>query len=532
MGYGCKTPTTPPSETSSADAVFQGTIGSVTELIGYNDVRVQGYSLVLGLADTGSSECPPNIKKYLLQQLRKLKNQDLLPAAYIDLDAENIISSHSTAVVLVTGLVPAGAPKRERFDLNVRALEGTQTTSLQGGFLMKTDLQIVVTRLSGRNIAARATAFAAGPIFINPFPISAQIGQKADPRSGVVIGGGQTLYDRHVQLSLLQPDYRVAQQIQDRINSRFIEPDSPKVAEATRSNVTLRIPKSYRDHYQHFFSLVWALYLQDSPGYQENKLRELSELAAQPSTDYETIALAWEAIGRPSLPLLQTFYRDTSSGELAFYAARTALNLNDQKAIDKLISMALDNDHPAQLKAAQELARVAQDLRARPALAQLLNRDNYQLRILAYQGLRQTQDDRIRTCYPNKYFALDVVDSIGENIICAWTTDEPRIVLFGKNLLCPQNVFLESDDRRITINSRTTDTHLSIIRQVSQQQDFIKLQSSFLMEDLIKTLAQPLTAPDGKKVIGPGLNFSEIAGLLFHLCQQEIVAAKFKLHRL
>jgi hypothetical protein len=480
---------------------------------------------------TGSSECPPSIKTHLLHQLRKLKKQKLLPPTYADLGAERIIASRSTAVVIVDGLVPAGAPKREKFDVNIRVLEGTQTTSLQGGILMRTDLQIVVAQQGGRVIAARPTAIAAGPIFINPFPLSTQTTQKADPRRGVVLGGGRALYDRHVQLALLQPDYRMAQQLQSRINSRFLDTDSPKAAEATRSKVTLRIPKKYRDNYQHFFSLVWALYLQDSPGYLENKLRDLSGLANQKDVDFETISLAWEAIGRPSLTYLQPLYSDPTLGELAFFAARTALNLDDLKAIDALITMALDEEHPAQLRAAQELAKHAQDLRARQALVQLLDQDNYQLRIVAYEGLRRASDTRIRTSNVSRYFALDIVNTTGENLICAWTAGEPRIVLFGKHLSCPQNIFLESDDEHITINAKQGDNELSISRQIPYQQQFVILNSSFAVEDMITTLVKPIRSADGQRAIANGLNFSEIVGILYKLCQHNMIPAVFKLHR-
>jgi flagellar basal body P-ring protein FlgI len=529
--YGCESPKPAPSTVTGKDAIFQGTVGSVTELTGYADVRVRGYSLVLGLMRTGSSECPPSIKTHLLQQLRKLKDQKLLPPAYTDLDAESIISSRSTAVVTVEGLVPAGAPKREKFDVNIRALEGTQTTSLQGGILIRTELQIVVAQQGGRIIAARPTAIAAGPVFINPFPRSTQATQTADPRSGVVLGGGRALYDRHVQLALLQPDYRMAQQLQSRINSRFVDTDSPQAAEATRSKVTLRIPQKYRDNYQHFFSLVWALYLQDSPGYLENKLRDLSGLAKQKDADFETISLAWEAIGRPSLAYLQPLYSDASLGELAFYAARTALNLDDLKAIDALITMALDEEHPSQLRAAQELGGQAQDLRARQALVQLLDKDNYQLRMVAYEGLRRASDTRIRTHSISRYFELDVVNTTGENLICAWTTGEPRIVLFGKNLSCPQNIFLESDDKHITINAKQGDNEVSISRQIPNQQEFVILKSSFAVEDMIKTLVKPILSADGQSAIANGLNFSEIVGLLYKLCRNKMIPAVFKLHR-
>lgn len=528
---GCNRPETPEEDNPQVDPMFQGTIGSVCELVGYQAVRVQGYSLVLGLPGTGSGECPATIKNHLEQTLLKLKDQGYLPNAYIDLDTEKIIAHNSTAVVLVSGLVPAGALKGDRFDVEVVALEGTQTTSLHGGRLMRTEMQIVVPGTGGRPIASRPTALAYGHIFINPFSVQSGQTTKADPRRGLVLGGGQTIYDSRIRLSLLRPDYRTAQLIQNRINSRFRATEDPLIAEASRSMITLRPPAAYRNKYKHFISLVWGLYLQGTPGFLERKCQELNQRAQLPDADLDDIALAWEAIGRPALPVLESHFRNPSGPPmLAYYAARTALNLDDRQAIDVLAEMALDDEHPAQLLAARCLLDVPFDVRARWALHKLLEKKNYRLRLLGYEGLKRGRDVSISSTAMPEGFTLDLVPSDREPIVAVWATVDPRIVIFGRELVCRENIFYANPDDTITMNARPADVQISVTRKLPGDRGYDSFKSPRAVQDLIAALVRPIRR-DGKAV-GPGLSFSQVAGLLYDLCQEKQIPAHFMLHRL
>jgi len=533
--YGCHQSTQTPSEAIriEADKIFEGTVGSICELIGYQSVKVQGYSLVIGLAGTGSSDCPVTVKKnYLEKDLRLLKEQGFLPSAYLNLSADEIIKHNSTAVVMVSGMVPAGALKGDRFDVEVRALEGTQTTSLQGGRLLRSQLQIVVPGYRGRPLASRPTALAYGHIFINPFSVKQGEARKVDPRRGVVLGGGRATYDSRIQLSLLRPDYRKAQLIQNRINSRFQGPDDEKIAEATgRSSIILRAPKAYRDRYGYFISIVWGLYLQGSPGYLERKLVELMELSQQPEADYEAISLAWEGIGKPALPKLYPLYEDVSSGKPAYYAACTALNLEDRKAIDAMVKMSLDDTHPYQILAAKALSEYPSDLHGRAALVSLLRKDNYRLRLLAYAGLHKGKDFVIRSSKLGEGFTIDEVPGVGEPIVAVWATKDPRIVIFGEPLKCRSNLFYSSEDEGVTINARPGDLFIGIHLKMPKNMGFVSRKSSFEVRELIKTLARPIRRSKDNRVIGPGLSFSEIVGILYALCKDEMIPARFALHR-
>lgn len=521
---GCKQKEQSPS---AAPVALQDTIGSICEPTGFASVQVQGYSLVWGLPGTGSGQCSPAVKEQLRQLIHKYGEDSGLVNRYPEMTADQIIESLTTAVVMVRGLVPAGAPKGKKFEVQVTAFPNSQITSLQGGILMKTELQVVAPGRTGQPLASRPTAYAEGPIFINPFT---KDNQKSDPRYGVVLNGGETIFDRNIQLAILQPDYRTAQLIQRRINTRFGSMKNSKIAEAKRNSVSLQIPDEYRDEYQRFVSLVLGLYLQDNPGYLENKIRELNEAAQKPDADYEAISLAWEGLGRVCLPSLEKIYQ-SSTGKLQYYAARTALYLENMKAIDTLIQIAMDDSHPCQLPATRDLKRNAGDPSARACLEKLLNSSNVRLRLLAYDGLSKIKDPCITSVAVPSGYRIDFLETTGTNLACVWTADQPRIVFFGRNARCHDNVFFEWKDL-ITINSRPNEDTIKIIRQLGPGQKFVTLSSSNQVEDLIQTLAMPLVKPGVKKRSGAGLSFSQLAGVLYRLCEDnQVIPAEFRLHR-
>lgn len=534
---GCSEPASPPAEPQEATVESLGrTIGQVCELVGYENVRVRGHGLVVGLRGTGSSECPSVTREYMLKHLRQTQPQDYLGRKYIGVTAEQLLESHDTAVVELIGYVPAGAPAGTRFDVNVNVVRATQTTSLQGGYLIASDLQIVVAGQGGVALGGHPVAVAEGPIFINPFPLrTGRTGHAAvmtDPRTGVVLGGARSLADRKVRVSLYQPSYRLAQQIQRRINGRFGD-EAQRVADATtRSSLNLTIPNNYINRYADFFRVLRVLYLNDSTGYLELRLRELNGIALEEDADYEALSWAWEAIGRTSLAPLRTTY-DKHDGLLPFFAARTARNLGDRLAIDALADMALDKEHVARLRAAQALAPVARDVRARATLGKLVNLPHARLRLLAYDGLRRTGDTRITSHRLPGGFKVESIPSAADNILCVWARNDPRIVLLGGDFRCRVNSFYESPDGAFVFNIGPGDDMATLTREDPRTRDFILCQSSLDVKDVIAIMALPVQPPDSKRRGGLGMSFSEIVGVLYGMCDKEnqIIPAQFILHR-
>ena len=96
-----------------------------------------------------------HLRTYLEQHI-----QTLFPGRRVNI--ERFISGSDTAVVLVEGIMPTMASRNENFDVRVSALDGTQTTSLEGGWLLGTELKSVGTF----GITTRIVAEAKGTLYL------------------------------------------------------------------------------------------------------------------------------------------------------------------------------------------------------------------------------------------------------------------------------------------------------------------------------------------------------------------------------
>ena len=340
LAFGCAGPRKSTTKTkSAADANGLGdTVGTLAEVFASNAIPVRGYALAGGLNGTGSSECPQQIRiyldKYLLQHLSGAK-----------VNIDELISSPDTAVVVVEGIIPPAASKNQRFDVRIAALPGTQTTSLEGGWLYGSDLY--EARQIGMSTKALATA--QGPVYtdsVGPDP--------ADNRTGYVLGGGEVLEDYKISLVLRRPDYRAAGQIRNRINGRF---GFETAWALSPGNIELHIPAKYADAKDRFIQLVRATYLTDTPELTEKRiLTHIEKLAGSQNRNASEIAL--EAIGNAALPKLAVLL-NSSDPEVRLRAARCMLNLGDQRGREALWNIASDRTSARRVEAIETFVNAA-----------------------------------------------------------------------------------------------------------------------------------------------------------------------------
>src|SRR5262249_10163644 len=102
------------------------TIGEVAHEVGNaQPVAVGGVGLVVGLEGTGGSTPPGPQRSMLEEELRKRNVRDV----------KEVLNSPNASLVLVSGLLPAGASKGDTFDVEVSLPPQSKTTSLRGGRL-------------------------------------------------------------------------------------------------------------------------------------------------------------------------------------------------------------------------------------------------------------------------------------------------------------------------------------------------------------------------------------------------------------
>jgi len=107
-------------------------VARICKMAGLTPQKIEGVALVSNLNGTGSPAKPGELRTRLLRDLETIKTP---------LPAEELLQSKNTEMVLVKGLLPAGVRKGDPFDLEIFPLNGTDATSLEGGYIQKMRLR-------------------------------------------------------------------------------------------------------------------------------------------------------------------------------------------------------------------------------------------------------------------------------------------------------------------------------------------------------------------------------------------------------
>ena len=511
-----------------------GTVAEYAQLVRGGNLYVQGYGIVVGLGKDGSREIPAHLRGYLVKQLARHKLGSYRHGTR-HVSPELVLRDPDTAVVMVAGAIPPGAPKGGRFDLAVTAMAQTTTRSLDGGYLMPLDLHMAAAGAALPGGPTRALGEGKGEIFVNPFVDPHSRNDAVKLRQGRVPNGGTVVKARRVQLRLRHADYALCGLIQQRINARFSRRD--RVANAVNStDILITIPPDSHDDYNHFLRLMMHVLVRVRPGESEPHARAIARAMTLPDAVHEELALVWEAIGNEVVPIVRTLY-DSKSAQAAYYAARTGMRLDDHVASDVVIRFATAPDSPLQVPAILELGRHPKVHRAVRPLEKLLQDPKEQVRIAAYRALARRGDSPAirRISVGSGRFHLDMVESDREYVIYATQLREPRIVLFGKKMAVNRPVFFLSRGELVTVHAREKEDQLTVFRKIprtGRSSGSAKLPPQ--VSGLIRLLGgdPPNTAVESRKIAGLGLNYGQIVSVISQLCKERGIPAKFVLQEL
>lgn len=520
------------TETVIVPPHLSGTVGEYARLDAGGECQVQGYGLVVGLGNKGSGQVPPHLleyfKKYLTQHKVGLKSAG---PGLGDVSPERLLRDPDTAVVLLGGTLPPGAPQGTKFDVYCAAMPNTDTKSLEGGGLLGAELRLAAMGMAVPG-GSEAIAMAAGEVFVNPFIDANKTADQVKYREGRIIGGGRILVNRPVRLLLFQADYARAQHIQRRLNDRFPSLKTPIATAKNSSVIEVTIPKSMWTDYEHFLQIITHMPLGVGQGALEAHARKIAAAMELPDARHDELALVWEAIGKQILPVVQNMYVSRNP-TTAFYAARTGLRLGDESvAGDILIRAAGTTGSPLQLKAIDELGRTAGLIRASDILNRLLDDENEMVRVAAYEALmRRGGSSKITRIDVDGNFTLDVVKSQRKHVIYATESREPRLVLFGDNIVIPRPVFFTLPEGEVTIAAQRDAAKLTVFRKIPRTG---RVSDTFFVEPTARALIVTLgnqARPGGEDGLVQGLNFSysQIVGILHRMCKAGDIDAKFVL---
>lgn len=483
------------------------TIGSLAEVFALRAIPVEGYGLVGGLNGTGSSECPVQIREYLKQYILQQLDEEK-----VNVDA--LISSHDTAVVLVQGVMPTVVPKNELFDVTLAALSGTQTTSLEGGWLYSTELKAA----GGFGIAIKVLATAKGPVFIDTLS-----SKKPNKKAGYILAGGKVLGEYKMNLGLRRPDYKTASLIRNKLNERFGDGTARAVSP---SQIELQTPDGYRKQKERFISIVKAIYLTETPAATRERIRTfVKELVVSKNKYLPEIAL--EAIGNESLGKLAALL-NSSQEQVRLRAARCMLNLGSDKGLNTLREIASDKNSAYRTEALDAITTSASRNDAIAISRRLLRDSDFDIRLAAYENLRKLDDIAVIQQLIGHNFYLEQITQTAYKDIFVSRSGQPRIVLFGSPIYCRDNIFVQSADGNITINAPEGQEYASILRKHPKRSNvIIQLKSTFELSHIIRTLCEEPVKKTQQEELGLNVSYAEAIALLKQMCDKGAVDAEF-----
>jgi len=521
---------------------LEGTVGQRALVAGLEPVWVQGYGLVTGLNDTGSTVHPPGLRDRMIKELAR----DRVP------EPARLLADRTTAVVSVIGMIPPGSRPGESFDLSVRPAPGSDATSLEGGVLLETELTRVEPARTGA-ARSKVLAMGRGAIFVSPFLIEGDVSAKSrgavrpirspppsspgqaagspageqpqtDPRLGTILGGGRCRFTRNFYLRLPEPSERTADQIARHINARFPKEKGKDIAKGKQDGATidLSVPQHYMDDKPRFLNVVSALYLIDRPARREIRMRQLVD-ELRKGTDPVAVTAALEAFGNPVVSLLVPLLEDPNA-QARFRAARAMAFLGRTDCIGPLEKLVRDDNSPYQEAAVRALGELP--LGAGSAvILKAFDASNPTVRIAAYTTLEQVAPHLLPAVeIPNK-FHLAVVESKAKPFIFVSRQEKARVVIFGDVKIEPP---LLVDTPRYLASVRTGQRLVTMLNKKYGTRS--KLQVSLLLADVAAGMARPLGLSErNRQVRGLNLSYSDVVGFIHRASREKAIGAPLKL---
>ncbi|MBI1337679.1 MAG: hypothetical protein GC164_12045 [Phycisphaera sp.] len=517
----------PPPPTYTGPAFLHGTVGSLCTVRGADPLLVGGFGVVANLPGSGSSEVPSFLRQRLLNEARlkgwgnvTLGTQNTSPAAFL--------SSPNTAVVAVEGLIPPGATRGTPFDVLVTAVD-TQTTSLEGGDLYTVELGVGGTLPSVRFV--RQQAVARGQTYLSPFNDQGNPTDEARheyARTVVVLSGGTVTNDRHLELILNQPSWRMSATIANRINERFPRAPSDRDDTAVAKTdlvIDLNIPSRYRANPGLLVDLITHLYLQREGDFVPDQALRLGELLESEPTYAPRVVMAWRALGKNATPVVAKYYKNENM-TVRLAALEAGAGLGDEAATIDLAQLATNNDTEIRQRVATILAMLPSSIRGSTTLVSLLDDPERSVRIAAYESLTAIGDPAVQhtpiLADGQLKFNLDLVPSRWPMVYIS-QTHRPRIVIFSKDVGFQQPLLASVWDGRLRLRSDSDKTPVQVFYQPHTGAEPRVLNMAPTIGNLVFLLAHKPSVDNPTD--GFDLSYSQVVSALFALSSDKQLLA-------
>lgn len=463
------------------DPLDYPTVGTNTGVDGLAPLKVEGIGLVVGLPGTGSDPPPNRYRQMMLEIMGKHDTHN----------ANAVLASDQTAIVLLRAFIPPGARKGDLVDVEVWVPPGDQTSSLEGGYLLEASLHVTVVFQTNRTGSARGDELVRvqGPVLI----MERSKSESGSAKRGVILGQGRVLEDRNFRLGIARDmrSGRRTKSLSHRINQRFPPPqgDRSKLVAVAKDDklIELRLTPSYRHDVRRYLLVVQRIPTAASESLERGTREALEEALHDPQRALDA-ALRLEAIGEASLPILKEGLTDRSE-VVRFASAQTLAYLGDPSG-SKELGTAAERSNTYRPYAITALAALSHPS-ARMELARLLDVAGAETRYAAFRALRlrDPQDPLVRGEEVGGV-ALHWVDSQSEPMVHVLRTGRQEIVLFGPHELSRPLSLQVGDSIVLTASEGEDSVHLASFRAGAEGTVQVRSDARSQLEDVIRKAAE------------------------------------------
>jgi flagellar basal body P-ring protein FlgI len=471
---------------------------------GMNYVKLEGISLVTGLAGTGSDPPPNQQRAALLAEMTRRE---------VD-DPNHMLASGDTSLVLVRMILRPGAQKGDRVDVEVRVPAQSETTSLRDGWLLSTRMtEMAVLGDSIRE--GHVLGLAEGAVLVDP---SANL--EKDPAlstRGRILGGGLVLKSRSLGLVLSEQykSYRVSQDIGKSINNRFYAfVEGRKQGMATPKTdgfIELLIHPRYADNVGRYMQVVRNIAIDEPRDSLQTRLLFLEQQLSDPLTA-DNAAVRLEAVGNDEAKEILKKGAKSVDPEVQFYAAEALAYLDDTAAVEVLAEVA--RNEPAFRVNALAALSAMDDALAYDALRSMLEVKSAETRYGAFRALwaMNEHDPFLRDEYLGQQFHYHALDVPGPEMIHVTRSHLPEIVVFGKEQCFKTPLVLDAG-KNILVNGKA-DGKITVSRFTAGD-DPRKREVSARVDEVIRAIVElGGTYPDVVQALQQAKTADALAGRL------------------
>lgn len=472
------------------------TVGDRTTVGNAEPVSLGGVGLVENLEGTGGDCTHDSYRTMLSEQMQKDRVQNV----------SALLKSPDCAMVIVEALMPPGASKDDRIDVQVKLPPGSQATSLRGGVLRKCYLynydfaKNLRPDYQGGNrmFIGHKLCVASGQVLVS----HGDGDDAAQSKVGRIWGGGKLAADFPLALVMNQDSQqaRYTSLISDRVNNTFQGGGLRGALDTrlahTKDNmvIDLRVPAQYRYNIERYLRVVRMVPLSDAAdaaGKTEADKRSYRQKLGDDLLDPAravVAAIRLEALGAKSIPVLKDKGLKSPHPLVRFCSAEALAYLGSPSCGEELHKAAVESPlfRSLALTALASLDEAVCHLK----LKELVNSDqDEELRYGAFRALRtlSEKDPLVQGELLNDSFHLHRVAPNTKPVVHLSTSKRAEVVLFGETpALRPPFSILAGE---FTISAAKMDGHC-IVSRFPLKSAPARKQCGLELEEIIRAMAE------------------------------------------